>query len=423
MGKLKPHYALFQVFYSYIGDLYLMTHFLKRTWAQIDLDALRENYLSIRALTNPKSMMMCVIKADAYGHGAKVVAKEYEQLSADWFAVSNLEEAFQLRNSIIKRPILILGYTPANMAEELSTFNISQAVFSEQYANQLSEFAVKNGVKVNIHIKLDTGMSRIGFMFQNPALDMASIDAIERICKLDGLVLQGLFTHFAVSDEYLRGATDTKTQFQNFAFARDELKKRGIVPEICHCSNSGAILNYPELGLDMVRAGLILYGLLPSSDLALVPSLKTVMQLKAVVSQVKEVPKGTAVGYGRTFTTTSGTTKIATVPIGYADGYLRKFSSSGACMLVNGTRVPVIGRICMDQLMLDVSDVPGVCENSTVTVFGCDGNAEITIDELAGLSDTINYELICLLSKRVPRIYLRDGHEVQQLNYICPSIY
>ena len=396
-----------------------MDHFLKRTWAQIDLDAIKHNYLQIRNNISDKSMLLCVIKADAYGHGAVALAKEYERLGADWFAVSNLEEAFQLRNNGIKKPILILGYTPANMAYELSKLNISQAVFSEEYANDLSNYAAKNNVKVKIHLKIDTGMSRIGFVFKNERENLETIKELRRVCNLENLITEGIFTHFAVADEAGKSIETTNGQFSAFSDICKILKDSGINIKIRHCSNSGGILNYPQTNLDMVGAGIILYGLFPSNYVRNKLDLQPAMSLKTVISQVKTVPEGTAVSYGGTFVT-QRKTKIATVPIGYADGYLRVLSSK-ASMLVNGKKAPVIGRICMDQAMLDITDIENINENTVVTVFGKDGDAEIKVEDIADIANTINYEILCLISKRIPRIYIKNGEKIGQLNYLCPT--
>ncbi len=396
-----------------------MDHFLKRTWAQIDLDAIKHNYLQIRNNISDKSMLLCVIKADAYGHGAVALAKEYERLGADWFAVSNLEEAFQLRNNGIKKPILILGYTPANMAYELSKLNISQAVFSEEYANDLSNYAAKNNVKVKIHLKIDTGMSRIGFVFKNERENLETIKELRRVCNLENLITEGIFTHFAVADEAGKSIETTNGQFSAFSDICKILKDSGINIKIRHCSNSGGILNYPQTNLDMVRAGIILYGLFPSIYVRNKLDLQPAIFLKTVFSQVKTVPEGTAVSYGGTFVT-QRKTKIATVPIGYADGYLRVLSSK-ASMLVNGKKAPVIGRICMDQAMLDITDIENINSNTVVTVFGKDGDAEIKVEDIADIANTINYEILCLISKRIPRIYIKNGEKIGQLNYLCPT--
>lgn len=396
-----------------------MHHFLKRTWADINMDAIDHNFRAIRNALKPGVKMCCVVKADAYGHGAPMVAREYQRLGADWFAVSNLEEAIQLRRCAITRPILILGYTPPQNAEELSELNISQTVLSLDYARQLSRYAQEANVTVNIHLKVDTGMSRIGFLYQNPERDGASLDEMETAARLPGLAPEGIFTHFAVSDDGDQGENFTLAQYDCFRKAVEAMEARGLHFAVRHCANSGAVLDYPELQLDMVRPGIILYGMEPSESIRHPLDLQPAMELKTVISQKKEIPAGATVSYGRTFTASQGTV-VATVPIGYADGYPRHFSGK-AQMLVRGKRAPIIGRVCMDQLMLDVTDIPGVEEGDVVTVFGRDGEAFLPVDELAALNDTIHYEMVCLVGKRVPRIYWKHGKQIGELNYICPA--
>ncbi len=394
-----------------------MSDFFKRTWAEINLDAITRNFQVIRAQLRPETLVCCVIKADAYGHGAEVLAKEYESLGANWFAVSNLEEAIQLRSVGIKLPILILGYTPPSLAAKLSELDIAQTVLSAEYAAELSDEAVKAGVTVRTHIKVDTGMSRIGFLYQNQSRDCRTIGEIERACKLPGLNSEGIFTHFAVADEGTGGSAYTLMQYDNFTHAISLLEQRGVTFQIKHCANSATIFDYPEMQLDMVRPGIILYGLMPSSQLKNKISLVPAMELKSIVSMVKTVESQTCVSYGRRFVTKKKT-KIATVPIGYADGYPRHLSIRGS-MLVRGCKAKIIGRVCMDQLMLNVTSVPEVREGDIVTVFGRDAQNNITVDELASHNHTINYELVCMISKRVPRIYFRGGKEVGELNYLC----
>lgn len=395
-----------------------MEEFLKRTWADIDLDAIEHNYHVIRDAVKSETMICCIIKADAYGHGAVMLAHEYERLGADWFAVSNIEEATQLRTNGISTPILILGYTPPEMAYELASNNISQSILSIDYAKKLSDCAAKSNVSVKVHIKVDTGMSRIGFMYQSPMRDGKSIDEMADACRLPNLLPEGIFTHFAVADEGEDGENFTKEQFDDFIDAVSKLEHLGIKFKIRHCSNSAAIFDYPEYYLDMVRPGVILYGLEPSSKIENPHDLVPAMELKTVISLIKTVEPCSSVSYGRTYITEKPT-KIATLPIGYADGYLRAYSGR-ADVIVNGKRAPIIGRVCMDQLMIDVTDCTGINEGDTVTVFGKDKGEYLSIDELANMAGTINYELICILGKRVPRIYKRGGKTVGYLNYICP---
>ncbi len=392
-----------------------MEDFLKRTWAEVDLNAIEHNFKVIRSAVNKKSLIMCVIKADAYGHGSTFLAKEYENLGADWFGVSNIEEALQLRENGIKKPILILGYTPISSIEKLADYNISQAVLSLEYANSLSDASEKLGLNIKVHIKIDSGMSRIGLVCHDDnSLNKAVNDIID-ISKLKGITIEGMFTHFSVSDDGKDGEAYTKEQFDRFKFVIDKVRISGIDVPLCHCCNSGAIIDYPEMNLDMVRAGIILYGLSPSSKTKNKLNLKPAMKLKTVISLLKYIEPGSAVSYGRTFISDKKI-KVATVPIGYADGYSRAFSNKSQ-MIVCNKRVNVIGRVCMDQLILDVSDVSDIHEGSIVTVFG----DELTVDELANIANTINYEIVCLVGKRVPRIYIKDNKTVGQLNYILNS--
>ena len=396
-----------------------MSTFLRRTWAEVDIDAVKNNYKKIRQAVAPETGIMCVIKADAYGHGAVFLAKLYEKIGADRFAVSNIEEAMQLRENGIELPVLILGFTPAGMAKELADNNISQAVFSEEYAKELSDEAVKQNVNVKIHIKLDTGMSRIGFMYQNMMRDSDSLEQIKRACSLSGLVSEGIFTHFAVSDEAEEGREATLHQLGCFTDAVERLKADGCKFSIVHCSNSGAVIEYKQAHFDCVRAGIILYGLSPSQKLAGRLDLQQAMQIKSVVAQVKTIEAGTPVSYGGTFVSEKKM-KIATVPIGYADGYSRSLGNR-AYMTVRGKKAPVIGRVCMDQLMLDVSDIDDVCTGDEVIVIGDGSNNTLSFDEMAHMTGTINYELVCLVGKRVPRVYIHHGKNVGIMDSIRPA--
>jgi alanine racemase len=396
-----------------------MHNFLKRTWAEINLDALKNNYEVIRGAVQPDTEICWVVKADGYGHGAVFVARTLEELGAKWFAVSNIEEAEQLRSGGITGAILILGYTPPSMAEKLAERNISQAVFSAEYGKELNDCAAAANVVVKVHIKVDTGMSRIGFLYQDEERDQSSIDEMESVCRLPHLENEGIFTHFAVSDDGITGSGYTEKQFHCFLDSVHKLEERGITFRYRHSANSGAVCDYPETHLDMVRPGVIIYGLHPSSAIRNALPLQPVMELKTVISMLKTVELDTTVSYGRAFTA-SRKTKLATVPIGYADGYPRKLHDN-ADMLVCGKRAKIVGRVCMDQLMLDVTDIPGVETGMTVTVFGRDGDEMISVDELAERNETINYEMVCIVGKRVPRIFLRDGKTVGSLNYICPT--
>lgn len=380
---------------------------VKRTWAEISLNAIEHNYNVIRNKVADDTKVCCVIKADSYGHGAVELSQIYEKLGADFFAVSNIDEGIEIRKSGSKLPIVILGYTPVSEAENLAEYDISQAVFSLEYAKELSEKCVEEDCICKMHIKVDSGMSRIGFMCQEFPRDEYSIEEICEACCLPNLEVEGLFTHFCVSDEDAGGREFTNKQYENFIHVRDSLKKRGVDISVVHCSNSGAIEDYPETCCDMVRAGIILYGLAPSSKLADRLDLVPAMTLKTVVAFVKEVQKGATISYGRTFTA-DRKMKIATVPIGYADGFIRQNAKDGY-MTVNGKKAKIVGRICMDQTMLDVTDIEDVKTGDEVVVFGTGENGEPTADSLAENTGTINYETVCLVGKRVPRIYIKDG--------------
>jgi alanine racemase len=380
---------------------------VKRTWAEISLNAIEHNYNVIRNKVADDTKVCCVIKADGYGHGAVELSQVYEKLGADFFAVSNIDEGIEIRKSGSKLPIVILGYTPVSEAKNLAAYNISQAVFSLEYAKELSEKCVEEDCICKMHIKVDSGMSRIGFMCQEFPRDEYSIEEICEACCLPNLEVEGLFTHFCVSDEDAEGREFTNKQYENFIHVRDSLKKRGVDISVVHCSNSGAIEDYPETCCDMVRSGIILYGLAPSSKLADRLDLVPAMTLKTVVAFVKEVQKGATISYGRTFTA-DRKMKIATVPIGYADGFIRQNAKDGY-MMVNGKKAKIVGRICMDQTMLDVTDIEDVKTGDEVVVFGTGENGEPTADSLAENTGTINYETVCLVGKRVPRIYIKDG--------------
>ena len=394
--------------------------FMKRTWAEISLDNIEHNFKVIKNSVN-NSMICCVIKADGYGHGAVQIAKLYEKLGADWFSVSNIEEALELRCNGITKPILILGYTPCSCANLLAKNNISQACYSYDYATMLSKYAVEKDVTVNIHLKLDTGMSRIGLMCQEFDRDNNSIAIAEKICTLPNLSPQGVFTHFAVSDEGNHGKDFTKKQFNSFIHTVNELEKRGITFEIKHCANSGAIIDYPETHLDMVRAGIILYGLSPSDKVNNKINLKPAMTLKSVVSMVKTISKGTTVSYGRTYTAENDV-KIATVPIGYADGFIRSIAKDGY-VCIKGKKAKILGRICMDQLLVDATNIEDLEIGEQVILFGDNlvdnKNSNIpTADDIAKWTSSINYDIVCMVSKRVPRKYIKNNIEINVVDHL-----
>ena len=381
-----------------------MNNFWKRIWTEINLDNLIYNFNSVKSRLKDSTQICCVVKANAYGHHAPRIASTLEKAGADWFAVSNIEEALQLRQEGITKPVLILGYTPVECASVLSENNISQCIFSYEYALEMSQFAVASNCKVKAHIKIDTGMGRIGFQYSEK---QNAITEIKKCCELDGLYAEGIFTHFAVSDTGESGKEFTYTQYQKFIDIVKSLEEQGIRFEYKHCANSGAAIDYPEFQMNMVRAGIVLYGLLPSKDTAFSLSLKPVMSLKTVVSYVKEVDVGTTVSYGSDFVADKKM-KIATVPMGYADGFWRSNGKNSFAMLIKGQKADIVGRICMDQLMLDVSEIADVKAGDVVTVFG-DDELINTVDDLATANNTINYEILCSVGKRVPRVFISDG--------------
>ena len=371
-----------------------------RTWAEISLHAARQNYRAVRNAVREDVKVCCVIKANAYGHGAVRLAGIYEEEGADYFAVSNIEEAVQLRAARIVKPILILGYTDPRCAALLAVNNISQCVYSRDYAAALSENAVREHVTVNIHIKIDTGMGRIGFVCRD-GNDAGLNDAFEA-CSLPGLLPEGIFTHFASADEGENGRAYTMKQYECFRGAIGFLESKGITFSVRHCANSAAIFDYPETHMDMVRAGIVLYGYAPSDATLRTAPLAPLMTLKTVIDHVKTVKKGESVSYGRTFTADKDM-RVGTIPIGYADGLWRSGSANGLCVKVEGQFAAVLGRICMDQCMIDITDIPAAKGRSVVTVYGKED--EISPVRIAARAGSIPYEVLCAVGERVPRIY------------------
>ncbi|MDO4618754.1 MAG: alanine racemase [Clostridia bacterium] len=384
---------------------------MNRTWATINLDALKFNIESVRKATSENAKVMAVVKADAYGHGVYEASKVFISGGADCLAVACLSEAKQLRKEGIDVPILILGAIGIDETDEIVEYDITSAVFSYETAKALSESAQKLNKTATIHIKIDTGMSRIGILAGDRDAD--GISEIKKIASLPNIYIEGIFSHFSTSDE-LDGEY-TKKQFDIFLSFTEKLEKEGISIPVKHIANSAAIISYPEMHLNMVRAGIVLYGLYPSDDvdkerLPLIPA----MSFKSRITMVKEMPKGRGVSYGKEYIT-EGTEKIATVPVGYADGYTRNIAKKGSLLLSNGKTAKIIGRICMDQCMIDVTNVNNISAGDEVTLFG---DSVITADDVAKWSDSINYEVVCLISKRVPRVYLQDGKPVSVRNYI-----
>lgn len=378
---------------------------LRRTWAEIDLDALAENYRAARQKTGPGVRYLGVVKADAYGHGAVQVSRKLEALGTDYLAVSSLDEARELRQGGIGVPILILGHTPPEMTGELLRWDITQAVSALAKAEAFSAAAAACGGTLRVHMKVDTGMSRLGFLVRGEHFS-GGVEAIDRACSLPGLDAEGIFTHFSCSDsDAPEDAAYTREQFRVFTAVLDALAARGRRFTIRHCCNTGALLRYPETYLDMVRPGIALYGL--GAEAAAL-EMRPVMRLKSTVSTIKIYDPDTSVSYGRTFRTT-GKTRMGVLPIGYADGLFRGLSNR-LRVITSGGPAPQRGRICMDMCMVDLTDLGSVHVGDEVEIFGERQRA----DDLAALLDTIPYELVCAVSKRVPRLYVENGQVVER---------
>lgn len=367
-----------------------------RTYAIIHLDALHANIRQAKERVGDNVKIMAIVKADAYGHGAIEVAKAIKD-EVYGFAVATAREAVELREHGINNMILVLGYVCKAEYEEAIRNRITFAMLSEEMAKEVSECAVQMNESASCHIKINTGMNRIGF-----AADEASVDEIERVCRMPGLDCEGIFMHFATAD------SDDKTfshiQFERFMKVINELADRGVNFRIRHCCNSAAIVDMPEYALDMVREGIILYGMHPSDEMLTEIKYNPVMELKSHVIFVKELEAGEGISYGRTYIT-DRLTRVATVAIGYADGYPRSLSSKGY-VLIHGKKAPILGRICMDQMMVDVTDIPDVKVEDVVTLIGKDGDEIITVEELAAISGKFDYEFVCGISQRVERKYV-----------------
>lgn len=378
-------------------------------WAEINLDNVAHNIQEVRRVTKKDALVTAVIKADAYGHGAVELGQTLLDNGADRFAVATLSEAVQLRRSYSETPILILGYTPSEAADVVVGNDLIQTLYSMEQALVFNEMASSMNKMVKIHIKLDTGMHRLGFR-----ADESSVETIAEICKLSNLEVEGIFTHFAVADEVDKSYT--LGQVKKYNAIIDGLEKKGINIPIKHVSNSAAIIDLPELNYNMVRAGIMLYGLYPSADVKKQNvTLKEVMSLKAELSHVKDLDAGLGISYGLCYTTESQT-RVGTIPIGYADGFTRMYSFK-ANGIINGVKKPIVGRICMDQCMIELDGIdakPG----DVVTLFGRDGSEQISIDDVAAYVDTINYEVVCMIDKRVPRVYTKDSRIVKVRDYV-----
>lgn len=374
----------------------------ERCWAQVDLRALRRNYRRLRSLLAPEQKYLAVVKANAYGHGAVPVALALEEEGADWFGVATLEEGEELRRGGVRRPILIFGYTPPGAAHRLAAGELTQGVFSGEYAAALGAQAAQAGVRVDFHLMVDSGMGRLGLRPGEPD----SLRQAAEILENPALRCTGAFTHFAVADEEKEESTAfTGEQFRRFTGFCRSLEEQGFTLGLLHCANSAAAILSPEMRLGMCRFGIVQYGLDPSEEVGLA-GLEPVMSLRATIAMVKEIHPGDTVSYGRLYTAQEPR-RIATVAIGYADGYPR-CGWQGGRVIVKGRYAPIAGRVCMDQLMVDVTEIPGAAPGDPVTLAGRAGEAEITWDEVAEKSGTVSYERICAVSGRVPRVYIDE---------------
>lgn len=388
---------------------------LKRTWAEISLDNLEHNYRALRARTPQGCKFLGVIKADAYGHGAVPVSGTLSELGCEYLAVSNLEEAVQLRRGGIRTPILILGYTPPEYADTMVFMDLTQEIHSLDYARALEERLRGTNYILNVHLKLDTGMGRIGFLAYG---DHSELPQLAAFSQLTHLRVEGVFTHFSVADS--RREDDeryTALQYARFCDALAELDSYGIRPTLRHCANSAVTILHPEYSLDMVRGGIALYGCAPDVDCEGLLDLRPVMTLRTTIAQIRDVAAGTPISYGRTFTAPRDL-RMAVLPIGYADGLSRGLSGKVSFRL-RGQDVPVIGRICMDMCMVDITSVSDAKAGDELTLFGYDEDGvRVPVERLAQASGTISYEILCTLSKRIARLYYSGGRQSEILQYI-----
>lgn len=376
-----------------------MKKFLKRAWAEIDLDALEHNFNEIKKLSKGKEIL-AVVKANAYGHDDKAVCLKLQELGVKYFGVSNLWEGEKLRQHGIKGTILSFGYTDEDYFDELLEYDITQTAGSVQYAKELSDYALSKAIKLPVHIKINTGMTRVGIDNEEELLS---------VLALPGLDCKAAYTHFAVSDSLDKDDVQyTKKQQEKLLSIA---KGKGL---LLHSQNSGGIVYHPDFEGDIVRAGVIMYGHSPNYPLEVPFEMKSVMTVKSIVSQLKTIPAGTQISYGRTFTADKEMT-VAVIPIGYADGYFRDFSSKGQ-MLINGVLCPVVGRVCMDQTIVDVSAVTDIKTGDTVYVYS-DKCEQTGIDYNASLIGTIGYELTCAVALRIPRVIIHKGEIKEVVRY------
>ena len=383
-----------------------------RVCARIDLDAIEYNIEMMKANIQDGVKMLAVIKTDGYGHGAVQIARLLSTKEYIWgYAVATLEEAVILRHRGITKPILVLGCIFQDQRRSMIEHEIRMTVYTEEMAREVSDLAVGMGKNAYIHIKLDTGMSRLGF-----PVCQESVEHIFNIGKLPNLVMEGMFTHFAKADE--TDKSFTRKQMEEYCWMKDALAEEAVTFTYYHCSNSAGIIDMKEANMDLVRAGISTYGRYPSEEVVKgnVP-LKPAMELISHVAHVKWVKTGTPISYGGTFVTNK-CTRVATIPVGYGDGYPRSLSNKGY-VLIKGKKAPILGRVCMDQFMVDVTEITDVQYGDRVTLIGEDGSEKLPVEVLSDLSGRFNYEFVCDLGKRIPREYIRHGKVVEQVDYFA----
>lgn len=381
----------------------------ERGYVEINLDAIRENMINMKSNIAMNTKMIGVIKTDGYGHGSVPIAKELEELDFVWgYATATVEEAVRLLDEGMKKPILILGYTFPYCYEILALRGIRPTVFREDSLEELNAAANKIGAKIKVHIKVDTGMNRIGI-----TPDREGLRFVEKVLTYPGLSIEGIFTHFARADETDKGSAYKQLEkFQSFiTLIEKELK---ITIPLRHCSNSAGIIEMPEANMDIVRAGITLYGLMPSAEVKRdLIRLNPALSIYSQIVYIKTIEKGNEVSYGGTYVAPSDK-RIATIPLGYGDGYPRSLSGKGY-VLIRGKKAPILGRICMDQFMVDVTDIPEACQGDRVVLLGFDGNEHISAEDLGNASGRFNYELVCDIGKRLPRIYVKDKKKISYI--------
>lgn len=382
-----------------------------RVYAKIDLDAIAYNMEQMKLRIGEGAQIIAVVKMDGYGHGAAPIARMFEETEYIWgYATASLEEAVSLRNAGIRKPILVLGCIFPEQYEEMLENDISATIYMEEMARSLSEAAGRLGKTAQAHIKIDTGMGRLGFL-----PDEESVEAISQISTFPHLNLEGVYTHFAKADE--RDKSYTNQQHEKFLWMKDALRAKGIDITYYHCDNSAGIIDFPDMKHNLVRAGISTYGMYPSEEVAKdAVQLRPSLELISHVTFVKEVEAGTAISYGGTFIADRKMT-VATIPVGYGDGYARGLSNK-ADVLIHGKRARILGRVCMDQFMVDVTDIPNVKFMDQAVLVGSDGEEHIAVEELSDICGRFNYEFVCCLGRRIPRVYIKAGKIVEQVEYL-----